>query len=99
MTSENALRARRGATRAHAGDGHHRDEGGAGSGLRATVKFRMPATDFIRLRLASRAMRETCQTIINDAIVAYLDANEVEFVDEETARREATRLSRSQRTG
>ncbi len=67
--------------------------------LRATVKFRMPATDFIRLRAASRAMKESCQIIIVDAIAAYLDANEVEPVDEETARREATRLSRRHRRG
>ena len=61
--------------------------------LRATVKFRMPATDFMRLRAASRAMKESCQIIILDAITAYLDANEVEPVDEETARREAARLA------
>ncbi len=67
--------------------------------LRATVKFRMPATDFIRLRAASRAMRESCQIIIVDAIAAYLDANEVDPIDEETARREAARLSRSRRSG
>lgn len=69
------------------------------SGLRANVKFRMPATDFIRLRAASRAMKESCQVIIVDAIAAYLDANEVDPVDEETARREAARLSRIRRTG
>lgn len=69
------------------------------SGLRANVKFRMPATDFIRLRAASRAMKESCQVIIVDAIAAYLDANEVDPVDEETARREAARLSRNRRTG
>ncbi len=72
---------------------------GVQGSLRATVKFRMPATDFIRLRAASRAMRESCQVIIIDAIAAYLDANEVEPVDEETARREAARLSRGRRPG
>ncbi len=66
----------------------------AHSALRATVKFRMPAVDFMRLRAASRTMKESCQIIILDAIAAYLDANEVEPVDEETARREAARLSR-----
>ena len=69
------------------------------SGLRANVKFRMPATDFIRLRAASRAMKESCQVIIVDAIAAYLDANEVDPVDEETARREAARLSRNRQPG
>lgn len=69
------------------------------SGLRATVKFRMPATDFIRLRAASREMKESCQLIIVDAIAAYLDANEVEAVDEDTARQEAARLSRNRRSG
>lgn len=67
--------------------------------LRANIKFRMPATDFIRLRAASREMKESCQIIIVDAIAAYLDANEVDPVDEETARREAARLSRNRRTG
>lgn len=62
--------------------------------LRATVKFRMPATDFVRLRLASRAMKESCQTIIIDAIAAYLDANEVEVVDGVTTRQEVERLVR-----
>jgi len=78
----------------------HRERGSAAQGgLRATVKFRMPATDFVRLRAASRAMRESCQIIIVDAIAAYLDANEVEPVDEETARREAARLARGRRQG
>ena len=63
-------------------------------GLRATVTFRMPATDFIRLRHASRNMRETCQTIIVDAIAAYLDANDVELVDEATVMEETARLAR-----
>jgi hypothetical protein len=62
--------------------------------LRAIVTFRMPATDFVRLRRASREMRESCQTIILDALGAYLDANEVEIVDEATAIEEATRLAR-----
>ena len=65
-----------------------------GAGLRATVKFRMPAPDFVRLRLASRAMKESCQTIIIDAIAAYLDANEVEVVDGVTTRQEVERLIR-----
>lgn len=66
-------------------------------GLRATVTFRMPATDFVRLRFASREMKESCQSIIVDAISAYLDANEVEMVDEETALEEAARLSQQGR--
>ena len=70
-----------------------RSEAGVNA-LRATVKFRMPAPDFVRLRLASRAMKESCQTIIIDAIAAYLDANEVEVVDGVTTRQEVERLVR-----
>ncbi len=67
----------------------------AGQGtLRAIVTFRMPAADFVRLRHASRDMRESCQSIILDALSAYLDANDVESVDETTAVEEAMRLAR-----
>ncbi|MEM8771808.1 MAG: hypothetical protein AAGD92_09190 [Pseudomonadota bacterium] len=70
------------------------DGGADKTGVRATVKFRMPAADFVRLRYASRSMRESCQTILLDALSAYLDANEVEAIPEETAATEAARLIR-----
>ncbi len=89
VTSENALRRKPIPVSAIA-PAKSREPGAAN--LRATVKFRMPAADFVRLRLASRAMRESCQTIIIDAIAAYLDANEVEIVDGVTTRQEVERL-------
>lgn len=67
-------------------------------GLRATVTFRMPATDFVRMRFASRDLNVSCQSIILDAIGAYLDANEIDEIDEEEAKREAARLVRAGRS-
>lgn len=64
---------------------------------RAIVKFRMPATDLVRLRSASRNMGETCQSIILDALNAYLDANDVDPVSVEAAMVETARLKRAAR--
>lgn len=64
------------------------DEGG----LKATVTFRMPAKDFVRLRFASRDLDMTCQSIILDAIDTYLDANDVAAVSDDACARETARL-------
>lgn len=61
-------------------------------GQRATVTFRMPIEDFVRLHYASRALEETCQTVILDALSVYFDANDIEPAPEEGALEEATRL-------
>lgn len=63
-----------------------------GGGPRATVTFRMPAKDFVRLRFASRDLDMTCQSIILDAIDTYLDANDVAPVSDEVCARETARL-------
>ena len=60
--------------------------------VRATVTFRMPVEDFVRLHYASRDMNETCQTVILDALSAYFDANDVDLVPQEGAAQEAARL-------
>lgn len=60
--------------------------------LRATVRFRMPAADFVRLRHASRIMGESCQSIMIDALTSYLDANEIDPVDPESAAQEAAQM-------
>jgi hypothetical protein len=62
---------------------------------RATVTFRMPAKDFVRLRFASRDFEMSCQAIILDALGAYLDGNDVESVTEEVCRSEVEKLLRS----
>lgn len=65
------------------------------SGVRATVTFRMPVAEFVRLHYASRDMEETCQTVILDALSAYFDANDVEYAPQGKAIEEAARLVRS----
>lgn len=67
------------------------DEGG----LKATVTFRMPAREFVRLRFASRDLDMSCQSIILDAIDTYLDANDVAQVSEDACARETARLMRA----
>ena len=65
------------------------------SGRKATITFRMPAKDFVRLRFASRDMETTCQSIILDALGTYLDANDVAEVTDETCEKEVERLVRT----
>jgi hypothetical protein len=62
---------------------------------RATVTFRMPAKDFVRLRFASRDFEMSCQSIILDALGAYLDGNDVEPISEEVCKTEVEKLIRS----
>ncbi len=62
---------------------------------RATVTFRMPAKDFVRLRFASRDFEMSCQSIILDALGAYLDGNDVEPVSEDVCKTEVEKLIRS----
>lgn len=61
---------------------------------KATVTFRMPAKDFIRMRFASRDMEMSCQSIILEALDCYLDANDVEPVTDEACEAEVERLTR-----
>jgi hypothetical protein len=62
---------------------------------RATVTFRMPAKDFVRLRFASRDFEMSCQSIILDALGAYLDGNDVEPVSEDVCKTEVEKLIQS----
>ena len=64
---------------------------------KATVTFRMPAHDFVRLRFASRELAVACQTIILEALECYLEANDVPCVCEEDIKREMERLARLQK--
>ena len=61
---------------------------------RVSVTFRMTVCDFVRLRRASTQLGEACQTIISDALDAYLDANDISTVSREEALKEAARLKR-----
>jgi len=63
-------------------------------GRKATVSFRMPAKDFIRLRFASRDMEMLCQTLILEALDCYLDANDIAQVSDEDCEQEIERLAR-----
>ncbi len=62
---------------------------------RATVTFRMPAKDFVRLRFASRDFEMSCQSIILDALGAYLDGNDVEPISEDVCKTEVEKLIHS----
>ncbi len=62
------------------------------TGMKATVTFRMPAKEFVRLRFASRDLDMFCQSIILDAIDVYLDANDIAPVSDEACARETERL-------
>lgn len=64
---------------------------------KATVTFRMPAKDFVRLRFASRDMEMSCQSIILEALDCYLDANDIAPVSDEDCESEVERLSRARR--
>lgn len=62
--------------------------------MRAVVTFKMPITDFVRLRRASSKLQMTCQAILLDAVDCYLEANEVEALTLEEAKREAAQYSK-----
>lgn len=64
------------------------------AGRKATITFRMPARDLIRLRLASRELGVACQTIILEAIECYLEANEIAPLSDEDFAAETDRLIR-----
>jgi hypothetical protein len=68
---------------------------GRDSQRKATVRFRMPAHDFVRLRFASRDMEMSCQSIILEALDCYLDANDVAPVSPEVCESEVGRLMRA----
>lgn len=67
----------------------------SGSQRKATVTFRMPASDFVRMRFASRDMEMSCQAIILEALDCYLDANDIALVPEEVCESEVDRLMRA----
>jgi len=79
---------RRAGMRAHPGEDHQR---------KATVTFRMPAKDFIRMRLAARDMEMSCQALILEALDCYLDANDVAPVTDEMCEAEVERLMKKSR--
>ncbi len=72
-----------------------RREAAAEGDRRATVTFRMPAKDFVRLRFASRDFEMSCQSIILDALGGYLDGNDVAPVSEEVCKTEVEKLIRT----
>ncbi len=76
-----------------------REIAAAQQGPKATVTFRMPARDFIRLRFGARDLELTCQTVILEALDCYLDANEVEQVSDEICALETVRLLRTAKKG
>ena len=49
---------------------------------RAAVTFRMSVHDFLRLKLGSAELERSSQDIIIDAVEAYLDAHDVERLDD-----------------
>jgi len=64
------------------------------AGRKATITFRMPARDLVRLRFASRELGVMCQTIILEALECYLEANDVAPVSDEDLAAETDRLMR-----
>ncbi|MHA7871357.1 MAG: hypothetical protein ACX939_03305 [Hyphococcus sp.] len=62
---------------------------------RATVTFRMPAKDFIRMRLAARDMEMSCQAMLLEALDCYLDANDIPPVTQEMFEQEVERLAQA----
>lgn len=64
------------------------------AGRKATITFRMPARDLVRLRFASRELGVTCQTIILEALECYLEANDVAPVSDADFAAETDRLMR-----
>lgn len=64
------------------------------AGRKATITFRMPARDLIRLRFSSRELGVACQTIILEAIECYLEANDISPLSDEDFAAETNRLMR-----
>lgn len=64
------------------------------AGRKATITFRMPARDLIRLRFASRDFGVACQTIILEAVECYLEANDIAPLSDEDFAAETDRLMR-----
>lgn len=64
------------------------------AGRKATITFRMPARDLIRLRLASRELGVACQAIILEALESYLEANDIAPLTDEDFAAETERLIR-----
>ena len=64
------------------------------AGRKATITFRMPARDLIRLRFSSRELGVSCQTIILEAIECYLEANDISPLSDEDFAAETSRLIR-----
>lgn len=62
-------------------------------GAKATVKFKMPAREFIRLRSAARDLELSSQQILLEALECYLEANDSPHLCEEEYSREMARLS------
>lgn len=64
------------------------------AGRKATITFRMPARDLVRLRFASRELGVMCQTIILEALECYLEANDVAPISDADFAAETDRLMR-----
>lgn len=64
------------------------------AGRKATITFRMPARDLVRLRFASRELGVMCQTIILEALECYLEANDVAPITDADFAAETDRLMR-----
>lgn len=61
--------------------------------MKATVKFRMTAREFIRLRLAARDLEMSPQNMLLEALECYLDANDITPLSDETYKRELACLA------
>ena len=61
---------------------------------KATVTFRIPAKEFVRMRFAARDLEMSCQALILEALDCYLDANDIAPVADELCDAEVDRLMR-----
>ena len=58
----------------------------------ATIRFKLPARDFIRMRTASRNLEMSGAALIREALDCYLEANAIDEIDEEHYRCELEEL-------
>lgn len=63
--------------------------------MRAVVTFKMPITDFFRLKNGSASLDMTCQAILLDAVDCYLEANDIDALSLDEAKREAVAFSKT----
>lgn len=64
------------------------------AGLKATITFKMPARDFIRMRMSAKDLELTCQALLLEALDCYLEANDIAPLSDEDYEREVARLTK-----